>query len=50
MNIQTYFQQNGSKSLMNYNDRDDTDMNDNLHNGDVSSGMDLLKRTPPPQI
>ena len=27
---------------MNYNDRDDTDMNANLQNGDVSSGISLL--------
>ena len=32
MNIHTFYQQNGLKSLMNYNDRYDTDMNANLHN------------------
>ena len=31
---------------MNFNNRNDTYMNDNLHNGDVSTGVGLL--TPPP--
>ena len=28
----------------------DTDMSDNLHNGDVSSGIGLLNITPPPSL
>ena len=35
-------QQNGLKSLINYNDRNDTDMNDTLQNGDLISGIGLL--------
>ena len=42
MNIHTGFQQNGSKSLMNYNYGCDTDRNSNLHHGYVSSGIGLL--------
>ena len=34
---------------MNYNDRNDTDMNDNLQNGDVSSGIGLLNSHTHPQ-
>ena len=42
MNIHNVYQQNGSKSLMNYNDRDDMDMNSNLHNGYVSNEIGIL--------
>ena len=37
------------KSLMTYNDRNDTDINDNLKNGYVSSGIGLLNIHTPPQ-
>ena len=36
------YQHNGLKSLMNYNDRDDIDMNTNSQNVYVSSGIGLL--------
>ena len=42
MNSHTDSQQSGLKSLMNYNDSNDTDMNYNLHNGDVISGIGLI--------
>ena len=42
INSHNYFQQNVSKSLMKYNDRDDKEMNANLQNGDVISGIVLL--------
>ena len=42
MNIRNIFQQNGLKSLISYNDRDDIDMNADLHNVDVSSGISLI--------
>ena len=42
MNNHTVYQHNGSISLMNYNDRDDSDRNDSLHYGDVSSGVGLI--------
>ena len=35
---------------MNYNDRDDTEMNANLKNGDVSSGIGLIKSTLFPNV
>ena len=44
MNSHSDFEHNSLKSLMNYNDRDDADMNDNLYNGDVSSIIGLLNR------
>ena len=34
---------------MKYNDRIDTDMNETLYDGDVSSGIGLLKSYTPPQ-
>ena len=34
---------------MNYNDRIDTDMNENVHNEDVISGIGLLKSHNTPQ-
>ena len=49
MSSQTYYKHNGSKSLMNYNYRDDMDMNANLQNVDGSSGIGLLNNhTLPP--
>ena len=42
INSHTVYQQNGLKLLMKYNDRDDMDMNANLHNGDISSVIGLL--------
>ena len=41
MNRHTVYQLNGIKALMNYNDRDDMEMNDNMQNVDVSSGIGL---------
>ena len=38
-NIPNVYQQNSSKSFMNYNDRVDMEINDNLSNGHVSSGF-----------
>ena len=43
MNNHTYLQHNGLESLMNDHDSIDTDMNDTEQNGDVSSGIGLLK-------
>ena len=48
MNNQTVYQLNGLKSLVNYKEWYDMDMNANLHNGDVSSGIGLII-APPPQ-
>ena len=42
MNSHNELQQNNLKSLMNYNDTNDTDINYTLQNGDVSSGIGLL--------
>ena len=42
MNILTGFQHNGSKSLMNYNDMYDMDMNANSQYRYVRSGINLL--------
>ena len=42
MNSHTYLQQNDLESLMNDNYSIDTDMNDTVYNGDVSSGIGLL--------
>ena len=50
MNIHTVYQYNGFKSLMNYNDRYDMEMNYNLHNVDVSSGIGLINSNTPPQF
>ena len=41
MNSHTVYQQNGLKSLINYNDRDYVDMKSYLHNFDVSIGIML---------
>ena len=41
MNRHTVYQQNGLKSLMNYNDRDTMDMDDNLQNRYVISRIGL---------
>ena len=49
MNIHTVYQYNFLKSLINYNNRDDMDMNANLYNEYMSSGTDLLKRYTLPQ-
>ena len=49
MNSHTDSQQNCLKSLMNYKYRNDTDMNANLQNGDVSSGIGLLNSHTLPQ-
>ena len=49
MKINTDFQQNGLKPLMNYNDRGDTDINANLQNVHVSSGIGLLNNHTLPQ-
>ena len=49
MKIHTNLKHNGLESLMNDNDRNDTDMNENLQNGDVSWGIDLLPPPPPSQ-
>ena len=43
MSSHTDLQQNGLESLMNDNDRINTDMNDTLPNGDVSNCIVLLK-------
>ena len=50
MNSHTEFQQNFLKLLMNYNGRYDADMNDNLRNGDVSSGIGLINSQAIPQF
>ena len=42
MNSNADSRHNSFKLLMNYNDRDETDMNANLQNGYVSIGIDLL--------
>ena len=42
MNIHTFYEYNGLKSLMNYNDRNDIEINENIWNGDLSSGIDLI--------
>ena len=39
MNIHTDLKQNDLKSLRNYNDNNDTDMNYTLQDGDGSSGI-----------
>ena len=39
MNSHTDLQQSGFKYLTNYNDKNDTDINANLQNGDTSSGI-----------
>ena len=44
MNSHTVYQQNGLKSLINHNDRDDMKMNTKFQNGDVSSGIGLINR------
>ena len=49
MNTHTDLQHNGFKSLMNYNYMNDTDMNDNLQNGYMSSGIGLLNSHTLPQ-
>ena len=49
MNSHTVYQLNGLKSSMNYNDRYDMEMNYNLQNGDVSSGIGLTNRHTLPQ-
>ena len=45
----TLYQPNDLKSLINYNDRDDMEMNDNLHNGYVSSVIGLINSYTIPQ-
>ena len=42
INCHTAYQQNGLKSLMDYNIKDDVNMNDNLQSGDLSSGIVLI--------
>ena len=49
MNSHTDLQQNGLKSLNNYNDRNDTVMNETLQNEDVSSGIGLINNHTLPQ-
>ena len=49
MKIHTDLQHNGFESLINYNDRIDTDMNKTLQNGDVSSVIGLLNSHTLPQ-
>ena len=49
MNSHTDLQQNSLKSSTNYNDRNDTDMNTNLYNGDMISGIGLLNSHTFPQ-
>ena len=49
MKIHTVYQYNFFKSLMNYNDRYDMEMNYNLQNRDVSSGTGLINSHTPPQ-
>ena len=49
MNSRTYLQRNGLESLMNYNGRIDTDINETLQNGDVISGIGLLNSHTLPQ-
>ena len=44
MDNQTVYWHNGEKQLLHYNDMDDMDMNANLNNGDVSSGIGLPNR------
>ena len=45
----TLYQPNDLKSLINYNDRDDMEMNDNLHNGYVRSLIGLINSYTIPQ-
>ena len=47
MNRHTNLQQNGLKSLMNYIDSNNMDINVTLQNGDVISGIGLLNRHTP---
>ena len=42
MNIHTVYQHNALNSLVNYNDINDMDMNDNLQNVGVISGIGLI--------
>ena len=49
MNSHTDLQRNYLESLMKDDNRVDTDMNDNLHNGDVSSIIGLLNSHTLPQ-
>ena len=50
MNKRADLQQNSLKSLIDYNFRNDTDINANLHNRDGSSGINFLNRHTPPKI
>ena len=50
MNSHTVYQMNGLKSLMNYNDMDDMDMNANLQNEDVNNVTGLINRYTLPQF
>ena len=49
MNSHNVYQNNGSKSLMNYNDMDDMDMNANIQNEDMRSVIGLLNSHNLPQ-
>ena len=49
MNSHDYLQHNGLESLMNDNDSIDTNINDNLHNVDIISGIGLLNSHTLPQ-
>ena len=49
MNINNFYQLNGLKSFMNFNDRDDMETNANLHNGYVTSVIGLINSHTLPQ-
>ena len=49
MNIYISYQLNGLKSFIEYNHMHDMEMNDNIQNGDVSSGIGLTNRHTLPQ-
>ena len=49
-NSHTIYQHIGLKSYINYNDRDDMELNANLHNGDLSSAAGLLNSHTLPQF